>query len=230
MPARVARGFTLIEMLVVLMIISIVTTIALVGQSTFDRSMLITNTAYRVAISIREMQTYGLSSRVARIGTNDYRTNVGYGAHFASGSTGSYALFADTSRTSGIESYCQALVGTDSTLPEYKLGNCVYGAGADNLVETYSFTRGFKIKDLCGRLASNNSRVCSSTNNITELDLVFMRPNTDSVMSGRSTNAGTPWVELNSAEIYIQTADNATTRGVCISKLGQVSVAQGACP
>ena len=216
-------------MLVVLAIISVVTTIALVGQSTFDRSMLLTNTAYRVAISIREMQTYGLSSRVAQVGS-EYKTNVGYGAHFAAGTPGSYELFADTSRASGIEPHCLAIAGSSSSLPDYKLGNCVYTAGADALVERYAFTRGFKIKDVCGRLATNNSRVCSSSSNISALDVVFMRPNTDSVMSGLSTGAGSSWLELNSAEIYLSTADNATTRAICISKLGQVSVAQGTCP
>lgn len=230
--ARVrARGFTLIEMIVVLMIISIITTITLVGQSTFDRSMLLTNTAYRVAISIREMQTYGLSSRVALVGS-EYKTNVGYGAHFVAGSPGSYVLYADSSRASGIANYCQDIAGTNSALPDYKLGNCTYEAGADVLVESYTFTRGFRISDFCGRAASEvgNPRYCMSTNQLSALSTVFMRPNTDSVLSGQRTTAGSPWIELNSAEIYLSSADGLTVRGVCISKLGQVSVSQGTCP
>ena len=84
-----ARAFTLVEMIVVLSIISILTVIVVVGQTSFNKSNLLTDTAYTVALSMRETQTLGLSSR-----TFSSVPNAGFGVHFGD-STAYYDQFAD---------------------------------------------------------------------------------------------------------------------------------------
>jgi prepilin-type N-terminal cleavage/methylation domain-containing protein len=74
-----ARGFTIIEMLVVLAIITLLLGVVLSSQSIFNRTLLLTDTAYTVALSVRQTQSLGLSGR-----ENSGLTNVGYGIHLAS--------------------------------------------------------------------------------------------------------------------------------------------------
>ena len=90
-PLHFRRGFTLIEMLVVLAIIVTVTTIALSSQSAFNKTLILANTAYDIALTLRSAENFGIGSRAL------YRTaNAGYGVHFQRGTLGSFILFADT--------------------------------------------------------------------------------------------------------------------------------------
>lgn len=210
-------------MMVVLAIISIITAIALFGQSTFNRSLLLTNTAYTVALSIREMQTLGLSSR-----TFNSVQNAGYGININRNTPSSYILFADISNTpSPIPSNC--VTGTAGT-PEAKPGNCRYDTDAspDGIVQTYSFERGFTISRFCGRY--NASTLYCSTynppNRLNSMDISFVRSNTETAVVGTLDSGPQP---LTNAEIQITSADGSATRYVCITRVGQVSVSLSAC-
>ncbi len=212
------RAFTLVEMLVVLSIIAVITMIALIGQGDFNRSILITDTAYTVALSLREMQTLGLSSRKF----TDVQ-NAGYGGYFTTTPTGrgSYILFADTYNDpgiAGVQSNC--VVGTANT-PEAKPGDCLYTAGSDGIVRRYAFSRNFTVNRLCG--TAGGVRSCTYT----ELSAAFLRSSTESMMEGK-IGAGS-WVPLTKAEIYINSG-NGGTRGICVSQVGQISVAYNDCP
>jgi prepilin-type N-terminal cleavage/methylation domain-containing protein len=214
------RGFTLVEMLVVLSIIGIITSIALFSESTFSRSVLLTDTAYTVALSLREMQSFGLSSR--RFGSVQ---NAGYGAYFAKGTTDAYTLYADTGGA-GWGTNCPK-GPTSPTTPETKPGNCRYDAGTDGIVQTYSFDSRFSVSHLCGTRISDGQRVCSDTGSLTSLDVVFVRSNTtDTIMTGW-IGASTP---LSKAEIYIRSTKGGDARAICVSQVGQISVAYTTCP
>lgn len=232
-PRFLARGFSLVEMTVVIAIITVVTTIALVGHSSFDRSMLLTDAAYTVALGAREMQTFGLSSRAASLPGGAFAANVAYGIHVETSDSPTpnwYLLFADTQRSGGAPlSNCPT--GIDFSSPDYKLGNCLYEttAPADGIVERFSFSRGFRISSFCGKNGSATHCSTDGTSPLTALDIVFMRPNTDAVMTGRRSGASA--VPFTSAGIYISTADGSATRGICFSQVGQVSVIlSGTCP
>lgn len=210
-------------MLVVLLIIAIVTTIALVGQGTFNRSILLTDTAYTVALSIREMQSLGLSSRKF-----DTTQNPGYGAHFSASDPSSYLLFADVVRTAGVPDNCPA---GDPPAYDAKPGNCLYDAG-DGIVETYDFDRGYEIAYFCGESGSTN--YCSSGSGvggaiaISDLDIAFLRSDTASVINGKRATNG-DWVALSSAEIRVA-SPTGEYRSICVSSVGQVSVTGESCP
>ncbi len=217
------RGFTLVEMVVVLAIISVITGIALMSQSTFNRSLLLTNTAYTVALSIRQMQSLGLSSRVF-----DTVQNTGYGVHVAAATPESYLLFADISNTPGsIPANC--VTGTPDT-PEEKPGNCLYDTDGtpDGIVETFSFSRGYTISRFCGNV-NTSTRYCStdSVSPLSALDIAFVRSNTEIAANGYRNGV---WVPFVSAEIYISSADGTSERGICVSRVGQVSVTTETCP
>lgn len=215
------RGFTLVEMLVVLGIIVVVTGIALVGQSQFNRTLLVTDTAYTVALSVRESQSLGLSSK--KVGGV---SNAGYGVYFTPGNN--YVQFADTfpaegSASGSLGGLCDGHTVTSG--PEARPGNCLYEpATADTLVRTYRFERGITVTRICG-MTTGGTLMCDD-DGLTSIHIVFLRPNTESQIIGRQ---GSTNIELTSAEIYLEPSDGTVSRGICISKVGQVSVTTDTC-
>jgi prepilin-type N-terminal cleavage/methylation domain-containing protein len=216
------RGFSLIEMLVVLSIIVVITFITITGQSTFNRSLLLTDTAYTIAFSVREVQTLGLSSRVF-----NSTQNAGYGLRFDIATPTSYVEFADTTTTGAGSSQGGLCPGHTATSgPDMRPGNCLYNAGSTptELVRTYVLNRGFSISKFCGTAAGTYR--CSPTDFAT-MDIVFMRPNTNSVIIGKTTS-GT-LISLTDATIYLNSPDNQAQRCITVSKVGQVAVTTS-CP
>ena len=77
--------------MVVLTIIVVITTVVVASQSSFNKTLILVNTAYDIALTLRSAETYGLGSR-AFGGV----VNAGYGLNFQSGTPQSFTLFADT--------------------------------------------------------------------------------------------------------------------------------------
>jgi len=153
------RGFTLIELLVVLAIIMIVTTVVITSQSTFNKTLVLANTAYDVALTIRSTQTYGLSSRAFGI-----IANTGYGLHFERGVSESFILFADISPSAECDK------------PDCKRGDYVYTPSADERVQMYTLGNSMIVSDFCAYSSPN--WICNSSG-LSSLDIVFSRPNPD---------------------------------------------------
>ena len=219
------RGFSLVEMMVVLTIIVLVTTVAVMGQTTFNRSLILTDTAYTIAFSLREAQTLGLSSRVA--GTSVY--NAGYGIRFSTQTPHAYVLFADTSPAepgNTQSGYCPGHT-EPVTSPDSHPGDCIYDQSvAAELVRTYTLNRGYRIYQFCGREWGGNDELCSGEDFET-MHISFMRPSTDTVIFGRTTG-GAQLLRLTDATIYLQSPDAVTERCITISKVGQIGVDE--CP
>lgn len=217
-----ARGFTLVEMLVVLSIITIVTLIAVLGQTSFNRSLVLTDTAYTLAFSLREAQSFGLSSRI--FGSTQ---NAGYGIHLASATPTTYVLFADVDPITPGNSQSGACPGhTVSSGPEAKPGNCLYTSPGSELVRTYSLNHGFTISRFCGTDLYATQRCSGSAgNSLTTIDILYLRPNTQSIILATS---GAGVIPLSNAILYVASPDGSAERCVSVSKVGQVAV--GNCP
>ena len=83
-------GFTLIELMVVIGIMLVITTLILARYSQFNGTVLLRDLAYDVGLSIREAQVYGISGRSVD-GTFAYR----YGVYFSKAAPTQYTLFGD---------------------------------------------------------------------------------------------------------------------------------------
>lgn len=206
-----ARGFTLVEMLVVLAIIVVITAVVITGQTSYNRSLVLTDTAYTVAYSVRQAQSLGLASR----GVSSL-SNAGYGVRFTGPSGNGYLVFGDTGGTNTLSaSVCP--VGTAGT-PDAKPGNCKYDAGTDSIVQTYSLSRGYTIQGLCGKVSAGGT--CTP---VTSLDVVFMRPETRAIIIGPSNQS------FVCAQLNVVAPTGGDIRTVRVSQLGEISVGQS-CP
>lgn len=116
------RGFTLAELLVVMAIATILTTILVVQQNSWNDQLTVNTQAYELALMVRQAQIYSLGVKVDPLGQND-KFNVSYGVYFNNNNT-QYIFFADRD------------------------GDQKYDSG--EALETKSFNRGVNIKDVCG--------------------------------------------------------------------------------
>lgn len=199
--------------MVVLAIIVIITAIAFTSQSSFNKSLILANTAYDVALTIRGAETYGIGSRAAGLAVN-----AGYGVNFSKASPGQFTLFSDT-QGSG----CHPVTGMPSDLP----GNCVYD-GVNERVTTYSLGNGITVKDFCAE-QSSGSWDCATTGNtaLSSLDIVFARPNPDPFISENGAYASSPGI-IAACLTLSSTAGGA--RYVTVNASGAITANAVSCP
>ncbi len=182
----VPAGFTLVELLVVLAIITVITAMTITSQGSFNKSLILANTAYDIALSFRSAETYGIGGLVA--GTV---SNPGYGLHFNRATPGSFTLFADTNSPSvdGCHSIPLASRGVTDA-PDAKPGNCVHDTG--ELVTTYALGNSITVSDFCAFGSGSWSCAHSNGKVLSSLDVVFSRPNPDPFISVNGTYVTPP--------------------------------------
>ncbi len=212
------HGFTLIEMLVVLAIMGIVLAITINGQRAFDSSIVLSNTAYDVALSIRQAQTYGVSGRVA-LGTPS--ATYGYGVDVQSFPTNKYVLFADTNGTG-----CNATVSSIANAPDTKTGDCMYTSGADAKVQSIQINNSATISGAC--VYKNLSTYCSfSTNPLSQVDISFARPEPGAIIIAKNT-AGVAFkklgVNIKFDHVCLRLSAGGSNRYIMVNQVGIISV------
>ncbi len=198
-------GFTLIELLAVCAIMVIIAGLVMTNQAKFGGHVLLQNFTYDVALSIRQAQVYGIAVRSSGTGANPF--DDAYGINILSGAT-SYLLFADSSSPV----------------------NGMYGAG-DTVRERMDIKRGYRVVKLCVPETLSNPSDVTSCTGISELNIVFVRPEPDAWISWR-TITGTVLQCLptrancgNSARIVLQSPEGERM-SVKVFKSGQIAVDQ----
>ena len=188
------RGFSLIELIVVISIFVLITTITLIKHSAFNSSTVLGSLAYDIALSIRQAQVFGLAVREFKEG-GSATFDTGYGIHFETVLPPllikSYILFADTDRQFDYD-------------------------GAAELDEVFTIGRGNFISDFCATNSSNIEK-CSSTGTITYLDIIFDRPDPEAIIK---TNLS----EIYGSAHIIVSSSNGTLRTIRVLSTGQISV------
>ena len=201
-----SRGFTLIELLVVISIMIVMTSLVLTSQSSFNKTLVLANTTYDIALTIRSAESFGVGNRMS-----GGAANAGYGIHLSSGTPTSFILFADT------------YPGVACTTPDCNLGDGVYTLGSDVTAgQSYQINNGITISDFCAY--SGIVWQCKSTG-LTSLDVVFARPNpTPSVRVNGSS--ATPYSEVC---ITVSSAQG-DSRYIVVEPSGEISAKATSCP
>jgi Tfp pilus assembly protein FimT len=159
---RESGGFTLVELIVSFSIFVFIAASIFVRNSEFNSSILLTNLAYDVALSIRQAQVYGVSVRADQPGVTDF--SLGYGVHMEGNSPQNYIFFADRNINNLYE--------------------------PSEMLDVYTIRRGNRIGDFCAKpdTSFENDEVCKSAGSITSLTVSFKRPSADAVIKTSLVN------------------------------------------
>ncbi len=211
------KGFTLIEMLVVVAIVVIITAVVLIKQSKFSSDILVTDAAYEVALSIREAQVYGTASK-DRLVVGD----SGYGANFSTTNgamISGFYVFSDIGYSDGDGNTLYPFVYTPN-LSEYSI--------TDNI----TLNQGQKIRRFCAHSTISGGYLCSdgvgsakigSPNS--SLNIGFLKPDPEAIIniSSPDTTSVSP-SPYDSAIIVIQSSLGDKCRVVKVDEIGQIAV------
>ncbi len=202
-------GVTLIEMIIVVGIIAVVSSVVMFNYSDFSTNVSIRNLSQEIALAIRKSQAYATSVHTIDGLSVDSRTFQGYGISFAPNlaprfdsdgapSTKRFILFADTEQANS----------------EYEDGGrCGDPAPGNECVETFDILTSDKIIKICNRTScSDDARV----------DISFHRPSPDATICYRATYDD-PCVNTSVATIWLESA-KGLQRSVSVYTTGQISV------
>ena len=116
---RSRKGFSLIELMVVISIVTLISGVTLFNHNRFRGGVALENLAYEIALAIRQAQFFGINVRMIE-GSFD----TGYGVYFDKTDPTSFILFAD-------------------------LNDNRFYDDSNEIIDVYTITRGNQIKYLC---------------------------------------------------------------------------------
>ncbi|MDP1624896.1 MAG: prepilin-type N-terminal cleavage/methylation domain-containing protein [bacterium] len=152
------KGFTLVELLVSISIFTVITSVAVFNHAQFNGSVLLTNLAYEIALSVRQAQFYGITVRQSTVMPGAF--DSGYGIRFDLGeSVTRYSLYEDR-------------------LPQ----NHVYD-GAGELLESFQIQKGNRISKILVTSGSGSP----VTANIVDISFIRPNPDTYITVGGNTS-------------------------------------------
>ncbi len=151
------RGFTVLEMLIVLGIIGLMTSVVIAQYRNFDSTTLLNNLAYEIALDVREAQVLTMS-----VSRNSDQDQDAYGIYFDD-DTDSYIIFAD-----------------DQSLNPTETADGKYTEGVDPKIKTVVLQGGARISDICHAWDSANKKPINC--GLTTGTASFKRPHLDTTL------------------------------------------------
>lgn len=156
------KGFTLLEVLVSIGIISVLSAVVLINQSNATNKVAISNAVNQFSVFARQAQVFGVGVRVADDGGGG-TFDISYGV---AGEIGNdyLILFADKNGNGVYD-------GTSA---------CVVGS-AQECLEKITFQVGVIIDDICGQIGASTH--CKSTSATDGFSVVYTRPSPEGTLN-----------------------------------------------
>jgi prepilin-type N-terminal cleavage/methylation domain-containing protein len=196
------KGFTLVELLVVISIFVFMTGFLLAKYGTFSNDTILTNLAYDIALNIRQAQSYGLN--VKSRGRDVSEFNYPYGVNFQEGTSAQctrsvcntrFIFFADLNNDGD------------------------YDTGEE--ISTTYIKNGSFISEVC---TGTDTSCASPSGSNSKLDITFKRPDPNAII--KISNCGVNNVNCLYAEITVKSnsGSNRSIRTITVRSTGQISV------
>jgi prepilin-type N-terminal cleavage/methylation domain-containing protein len=152
------KGFSIVEMLVTIAIISLILGVVIFNQGDFTDQFNLSTTASDLELQIRQAQVFGVSVREFTPASNEFNSAYGVSLSDLTPNSKSYYIsFADRGTKNGI-------YDGDSTCP---IG------GSSECLSKIVLTRGIQINQICALMGNSQSQCAPS---IGRADITFNRP------------------------------------------------------
>lgn len=145
---KLGRGFTLVEMLVVITIFTVILTALVINQNGWNKKLALKTASLEIGLVLRQAQINSLAVRESAASSGD-KFDVGYGVYFDITNTTSYIYFADLDR--------------DST----------YDVGEE--LSVVPLKNDINIIQMCGFLPSERD-YCTGSHSLSKIVILFRRP------------------------------------------------------
>lgn len=207
------EGFTITELAVSIVIMSIILTIVVSKQSSYTEGTALTNLADEIGATISQAQVYGIGVKEFSAGSSEFSASYGlvFNLPTTGGSNNAYIYFADRDPAG-------------ATLPNQTYDGtwaCPTGGATDECLEKTNISRNNIIDDVCAVIASSAD---DCTNNVSRIDVSFARPSTEAQLRLFNTvGASFSPLGLIGAKVILK-SPSGLIRSVTVYKTGQVSI------
>ena len=202
MHSKLNRGFTVIELLVVMAVMGIITTILVSGFPRFGELLVLENQTQLIALAIRDIEQRAVSTLESPIGLPG-QYQAPFGVHFNRADPRSYRLFSDA-------------ITQDN----------FFTAGEE--VEIVPIERGVYIHRIC---KLNSADACDiNIGDLEQLSVTYKRPNPIIEMRGATVTSCNPGpctispLGAGSYAIEIKSKDGSLARRVIMWTTGAVAI------
>lgn len=201
--SRNQTGFTLVELLVSVAIVTAILLVVVLNQSTYTDRAALSNLADEIGLTISQAQTYGIGVREFSPGTSEFNSSYGLALSLLStGANNAYIYFADRN----------ANMIYDGTWA------CTLGGASECLGKT-NISRGNIIESLCV-VRTSGADIC----NVGRIDVSFARPSTEGqIMFFNSGGQSFVPAGMMGARVRLR-SPRGSIKSVVIYRTGQISV------
>lgn len=225
MKQRYSKGFTLVEIMVVIAIVAVMSTISLWQFASLKSSAKLNTTLEQIAFALRDAQSKALSVSSSLGASGSILNPVyqsGYGMHFELGNS---AKVQDASDTSYILFIDYKDIGTDWSRNYLKNnlnlnGDCNPAETITECVQKYTISTGDKIIGIDTYTTGTTPAYASS------LDVTFLRPNLDAIFyvctNPDMSSCGVD-NSISRARIYVKSS-SGLQKAVTVWSTGHVSI------
>ena len=217
------QAFTLVELLVTITIFVIMSGVVLFSQTKFNSSILLTNLAYDLALTVRQAQTFGVNIKQFDLGGIAVFNPYGVHIQMVNDRATQFFLFTDiTEEAVGNPDFWSVDINDDGqpdNVPESAIVTYTSCEKAEGCVTRQSLKRGNYISGV-RRIEADGTVVA-----LEAIDIMFVRPNPEAIIWGEVDDE----VErYDSVVICLSEPDGVEHKAVEVRQTGQIEVVREA--